>query len=176
MSIARVANKSPAAADPAAIPPCPTATRLAAPATVARRTTPCNTPCPVCGPIQATNRRPNRPAPPNTPVPDTRRRIQPHLPGYWAWELAELELDGLSPDLRQEVQTVRVVILRLLRLWDNPAQPLAPEEARRLATLIFSGARTVAHLLSRQTGRKPTRPTGWPRRWRQWGSKYGLDL
>lgn len=93
-----------------------------------------------------------RPAPAaQRPVPDAPDAHQLRLPGYWAWELAELQLDGLSPNLNQELQQVRVAILRLLWLWDNPAQPLAPEEARRLATLVFSGARTVAYLLGQQT-------------------------
>lgn len=109
------------------------------------------------------------------PAPDAPEAHQPHLPGYWAWELAELELDGLSPDLRQEVQMVRVVILRLLRLWDNPAQPLPPEEARRLATLIFSGARTVAHLLARQT--KEADGQDWlATALDELGEKYGIKL
>lgn len=109
------------------------------------------------------------------PAPEAPDAHQPHLPGYWAWELAELELDGLSPDLRQEVQMVRVVILRLLRLWDNPAQPLAPEEARRLATLIFSGARTVAHLLARPV--KETDGQDWlATALDELGEKYGVKL
>lgn len=108
-------------------------------------------------------------------VPDMSETHQPRLPGYWAWELAELELDGLSSDLRQEIQQVRVTILRLLRLWDNPAQPLTSEETRRLATLIFSGARTVAHLLSRQT--EETDATEWlAQALATMGSKYDLDL
>ena len=70
---------------------------------------------------------------------------------------------------------MRVVILRLLRLWDNPAQPLAPEEARRLATLIFSGARTVAHLLSRPT--KDADTIDWlAQALAEMGDKHGLDL
>ena len=116
-------------------------------------------------PVRAANRH----------VPDTPEAHQPRLPGYWAWELAELELDGLSADLRQEVQQVRVVILRLLRLWDNPAQPLAPEEARRLATLLFSGARTVAHLLNRQT--KEGDGQDWLAQvLDELGGKYGVNL
>ena len=93
----------------------------------------------------------------------------------FAEELSRLESDGLSPNLNREVQEVRVVILRLLGLWDDPAQEISAEEARRLAALIFSGARTVAHLLSRQT------KEGSGQEWLaqvldELGEKYGVNL
>lgn len=100
---------------------------------------------------------------------------QPYLPGFAPEELAQLDSDGLSPDLSREVQTVRVVVLRLLGLWGDPAQEISAEEARRLAALIFSGARTVAHLLSRQT------KEGSGQEWLaqvldELGGKYGVNL
>lgn len=100
---------------------------------------------------------------------------QPYLPTFSPEELDELELDGLSPDLRREVQAVRVVMLRLLRLWNDPTQPVGAEEARRLAALVFSGARTVAHLLNRPT--KDTDTTDWlAQALASMGRKHGLDL
>lgn len=110
-------------------------------------------------------KRQARPAPPAS---------QLFLP-FAAEELAQLDSDGLSPDLSREVQTVRVVVLRLLGLWGDPAQEISAEEARRLAALIFSGARTVAHLLSRQT------KEGSGQEWLaqvldELGGKYGVNL
>jgi hypothetical protein len=112
---------------------------------------------------------------PEAPVAGPPAAVQLYLPTFSPEELDELELDGLSPDLRHEVQAVRVVMLRLLRLWNDPAQPIAAEEARRLAALVFSGARTVAHLLSR-----PTKDAGTADWFAQalaaMGDKHGLDL
>ena len=107
-------------------------------------------------PIELPPERPKPPADrpaavPKPPGDEESAATQPYLPGFAPEELGQLELEGLSPDLRGELQTVRVVMLRLMRLWGDPAQAVSPEEARRLATLLFSGARTVAHLLSRQT-------------------------
>lgn len=118
---------------------------------------------------KSTTRRAKRQA---RPVPPA---SQPYLPGFAPEELAQLDSDGLSPNLNREVQTVRVVVLRLMGLWDDPTQEISAEEARRLAALIFSGARTVAHLLSRQT------KEGSGQEWLaqvldELGGKYGLNL
>ena len=120
-------------------------------------------------PAKSTPRRAKRQA---RPVPPA---SQPYLPGFAPEELAQLDSDGLSPDLSREVQTVRVVVLRLLGLWDDPAQEISAEEARRLAALIFSGARTVAHLLSRQT--KEGSGQDWLAQvLDELGGKYGINL
>ena len=108
-------------------------------------------------------------------VDDEPKATQLYLPGFRAEELDQLELEGLSPNLSHEVQTVRVVMLRLLGLWADPTQPISAEEARRLAALIFSGARTVSHLLSRQT------KEGSGQEWlaqvlAELGEKYGVNL
>ncbi len=58
--------------------------------------------------------------------------------------------DPLPTDLRPELAIVRQVMNRLLRLWDEQATTLDPVEARRLAALIFNGARTSAVLLYHQ--------------------------
>ncbi|HOU42422.1 MAG TPA: hypothetical protein PK829_14235 [Promineifilum sp.] len=102
--------------------------------------------------------------------------VQQHLPGLLPQELDVLELEGLAPDLQHELQEVRLVMYRLLRLWDDAEPPLAPEEARRLAALVFTGARTVAHLLNHQAG-----AGGDARGWLkgaldQVAADYGLDL
>jgi len=109
------------------------------------------------------------------PIAGPPAAVQLYLPTFAPEELDELELDGLSPNLRREVQAVRVVMLRLLRLWNDPAQPASAEEARRLAALVFSGARTVAHLLNRPT--KDADTTDWlAQALASMGSQHGLDL
>ena len=112
---------------------------------------------------------------PEPPVSNPPEAVQLHLPTFSPEELDELELNGLSPDLRREVQAVRVVMLRLLRLWNDPTEPVGAEEARRLAALIFSGARTVAHLLSRPV--KDTDTMDWfAQALKAMGDNHGLDL
>lgn len=56
-------------------------------------------------------------------------------------------------DLRPELGVVRDVMRRLLRLWDRQGDAIAPDEARKLAGLLFNGARTVAVLLFHQSRR-----------------------
>lgn len=58
--------------------------------------------------------------------------------------------DELPTDLRPELAIVRQVMARLLRLWDDQGATLSPAEGRRLAALIFNGARTAAVLLYHQ--------------------------
>ncbi len=97
------------------------------------------------------------------------------LPGFAPQGLDALELEGLAPDLQRELQEVRLVMYRLLRLWDDAEPPLPPEEARRLAALVFSGARTVAHLLNQQAGSGDAR--GWLKgALDQVAAEYGIDL
>lgn len=98
-----------------------------------------------------------------------------YLPGFAPQGLGALELEGLAPDLQHELQEVRLVMYRLLRLWDDAEPPLPPEEARRLAALVFSGARTVAHLLNQQAGSGDAR--GWLKgALDQVAAEYGIDL
>lgn len=98
-----------------------------------------------------------------------------YLPGFAPQGLDALELEGLAPDLQRELQEVRLVMYRLLRLWDDAEPPLPPEEARRLAALVFSGARTVAHLLNQQAGSGDAR--GWLKgALDQVAAEYGIDL
>lgn len=112
---------------------------------------------------------------PGLSVPDRPTAVQPYLPGFAPEELDQLVMDGLSPDLHREVQTVRVVVSRLVQLWGDPTQATNPEEARRLAALIFSGARTVAHLLSRPA--KDAGTADWlAQALAEIGDKHGLEL
>ena len=137
---------------------------------------PTQLPLPGFSPVESVEPRPSRSAPrPKQPVDEGKVATQPYLRGLSPEELDELELNGLSPDLNREVQAVRVVMLRLLRLWGDPAQPIAAEEARRLAPLIFTGARTVAHLLSRPA--KDAGTMDWlAQALAAMGEKHGLDL
>lgn len=57
-------------------------------------------------------------------------------------------------DLQPEIDMTRMVLRRLLAYLDESAGALSPEEARRIAGLLFTGARTVALLL----GKPPVRP------------------
>lgn len=69
-----------------------------------------------------------------------------YLPHLTAGEIEALT-DGRAGDLRPELTLVRAVLRRLLAAFDSPASE-TPDELRRLAALVFSGARTVAHLLA----------------------------
>ncbi len=59
--------------------------------------------------------------------------------------------DSIEADLRPEVVLVRVVLKRLLAYLDENAGDLPPDELRRVAGLVFSGARTVAQLLNHKS-------------------------
>ena len=55
-----------------------------------------------------------------------------------------------EPDLQPAVELVRLVLRRLLAHLDESAGELPPEETRRVAALLFTGARTVALLLGKR--------------------------
>ncbi len=81
-----------------------------------------------------------------------------------------------APDLRPEVELVRVVLRQLLVYLNESAGELPPEEVRRVAGLLFTGARTVALLL----GKRPL-PAAETEAWmadalRLMGDQYGRDL
>mgnify|MGYP001191686587 CR=1 FL=1 len=59
------------------------------------------------------------------------------------------DANELRRDLEPELALVRQVMRRLVHLWDMQGDAIDPEEARRLAGLIFNGARTAAILLYR---------------------------
>lgn len=77
---------------------------------------------------------------------------QPRLPGMSDEELDALEEECAAPGVERELQVVRLVLRRLFRLMNDPEQPPTPEEARRLAAVVFSGTRTVAYLLNQRAG------------------------
>jgi hypothetical protein len=76
-----------------------------------------------------------------------------YFPAPTADELRALEAGELVPDLSPEVALVRVVLRRLLACLDAAAGDLPPEELRRISSLVFTGARTVAHLLGQKSAR-----------------------
>ena len=96
------------------------------------------------------------------------RATQPYLPGLapapdgghfylprpTVDDLRALEAAGDGPDLQPEIDLTRVVLRRLMAYLDEAAEALSPEEARRIAGLLFTGARTVALL----QGKRPARP------------------
>jgi hypothetical protein len=75
-----------------------------------------------------------------------------YFPNLTADQRRALEA-GNEIDLRPEVALVRVVLRRLLAHLDESAAELPAEELRRVSGLIFSGARTVAHLLAQPAAR-----------------------
>jgi hypothetical protein len=76
-----------------------------------------------------------------------------YFPAPTADELRALEAGELEPDLSPEVALVRVVLRRLLAYLDAADGELPPEELRRISSLVFTGARTVAHLLGQKSAR-----------------------
>lgn len=74
-----------------------------------------------------------------------------YFPRPTAAEMSVLAATAGDPDLRSEIGLARVVLLRLMA---HLQEELPPEELRRVAGLIFTGARTVAMLL----GKRPARP------------------
>lgn len=71
-----------------------------------------------------------------------------------AGELRALAASAAGQDLQPEIDLTRVVLRRLMAYLDEAAEALSPEEARRIAGLLFTGARTVALL----QGKRPARP------------------
>lgn len=59
---------------------------------------------------------------------------------------------AVDASLEDELALVRVVLSRLMDRLDDPTYVLLPEDLRRLTGLIFTGARTVAQLLTQQAG------------------------
>ncbi|HRO91317.1 MAG TPA: hypothetical protein PLC06_12520 [Promineifilum sp.] len=78
-----------------------------------------------------------------------------YFPRPTAAEQRVLAATADEPDLLPEVELVRLVLRRLLAHLDESAGELPVEEVRRLAALLFTGARTVALLLGK---RAPARP------------------
>lgn len=74
-----------------------------------------------------------------------------YFPAPTVGELKAMDDAGLEADLRPEVVLVRVVLRRLLAYLTDSAGELPPDELRRVAGLVFSGARTVAQLLNHQS-------------------------
>ena len=75
------------------------------------------------------------------------------LPPPDAAAAEESDIDELRPDLQPELILVRQVMRRLVNLWDRQGDAIDPEEARKLAGLLFNGARTAAILLYRPSAR-----------------------
>jgi hypothetical protein len=59
-------------------------------------------------------------------------------------------MPGTEQDLTAELRLVREVLSRLAERLDDPDYALLPSDLRTLATLIYSGVRTVAYLMARQ--------------------------
>ena len=79
--------------------------------------------------------------------------VQMELPGMPPRELdaphsGPPQSNDDAPDLRGELTMVRRVLRGLVQALNDSDR--SAEEARRLSALIFSGARTVAHLLDQQ--------------------------
>lgn len=113
-------------------------------------------------PCRATNdEMRDAPPPPFPPAPLPPFSSSPppgdhlYFPRPTAAEQRVLAATADEPDLLPEVELVRLVLRRLLTHLDESAGELPVEEVRRVAALLFTGARTVALLLGK---RAPTRP------------------
>jgi hypothetical protein len=61
-------------------------------------------------------------------------------------------MPATEQDLTAELRLVREVLSQLAERLDDPDYALLPSDLRTLATLIYSGVRTVAYLMARQPG------------------------
>ena len=95
------------------------------------------------------------PFPPSPLLPSTLPGDHLYFPRPTAAEQRVLAATADEPDLLPEVELVRLVLRRLLAHLDESAGELPVEEVRRVAALLFTGARTVALLLGK---RAPARP------------------
>ena len=98
---------------------------------------------------------PPPPFPPSPLLPSTLPGDHLYFPRPTAAEQRVLAATADEPDLLPEVELVRLVLRRLLAHLDESAGELPVEEVRRVAALLFTGARTVALLLGK---RAPARP------------------
>ncbi len=99
-----------------------------------------------------------------------------YFPRPAAADLGVLAATAGDPDLRPEIELARVVLRRLMAHLEESAGELPPEELRRVAGLVFTGARTVAMLL----GKRPARPDD-AQQWlaaalAEMGERYGWEL
>ena len=90
----------------------------------------------------------SRPRPAADPELGDLRQL--YLAGASAEELSWLATSGADAGLRPEVALVRLVLRRLLATFNERSAELPPDELRRIAGLVFTGARTVAQLLGRK--------------------------
>lgn len=117
---------------------------------------------------------PHPPAPALTPDPLDTDHF--YFPRPTAADQRVLEGTAELPDLRPEIDLVRVVLRRLLAYLDVTDGELTPEEVRRVSGLVFTGARTVALLV----GKRATRPPGMEA-WlqdvlREMGDQFEIEL
>ena len=104
---------------------------------------------------------PTDPLPTDPPLPRSPSPLPPFSPSHLyfprptAAEQRVLAATAEELDLQPEVELVRLVLRRLLAHLDESAGELPPEETRRVAALLFTGARTIALLLGK---RPPARP------------------
>lgn len=99
-----------------------------------------------------------------------------YFPRPTAADLPVLAATGPDAGLRPEVDLVRVVLRRLVAYLDENTGDLPPEELRRVAALVFSGARTVAMLAGKHAAR-PAEVEPWLlEALRHMGKDYGREL
>lgn len=109
----------------------------------------------------------DRPAPVMLPaiLPAPTPRAFPATPHFYfphptSGEAQAAAASELGADLQAEITLVRVMLRRLMAHLEASAEELPPEEVRRLAGLVFTGARTVAHLLGQRSA-KPDEARAW---------------
>lgn len=121
--------------------------------------------------LRAVNREPvTAAARPGEATPQARQRTLPGL------SPEELDARDRAAHVYDELAKVRNALRWLEQQLDDPEQPASPEEMRRLTALIFSGARTVAHLLAVQAKQPDTNRDWMTRALERFGNEYGLAL
>lgn len=88
-----------------------------------------------------------RPVPDGAPVDGKRDRVSFYQGVYTAEEIAGLLARSMDPSLEDEIDAVRVAIRRLMQ---RSLDELDAVEYRRLVSVLFSGANTIARLLRTQ--------------------------
>ncbi len=84
--------------------------------------------------------------------------------------------DASSRTLTSELVVVRLVLQRLVEQLDQSELAVEADDLRKLAALIFSGARTVAYLLQQQSGRDADAPDWLDEALNVLKGDYGVEL
>lgn len=99
-----------------------------------------------------------------------------YFPRPTAADRSVLAATATELDLRPEIDLARVVLRRLMAHLEESGGELPPEELRRVAGLVFTGARTVAMLLGKRTARPEDAQQWLAAALAEMGEMYGREL